>query len=141
MAGELREPQGGKTSQKAHTTSPGTRHAARACPSAVAELVVDKGQDEQESNAGPARAASGRVPHWEGDRGQPGCDTRQERLDRAGPRQLEEEALFVLFDLGGHFAESPEAWRGLGRREGGRVEGREPPGLVEAVGRPREQPA
>ena len=56
---------------------------------------------------GEPRASSGRVPHWEGDRIQQGGDTMQERFNRAGPRQMEEDAIFVLFDLGGNFEESP----------------------------------
>ena len=63
----------------------------------------------------------------------------QERFDRAGTRQMEEDVIFVLFDLGGNFEESQDDCRGLGLREGGMVEGRDPQGMVEDVGRTREQ--
>ena len=45
----------------------------------------------------------------------------QERLHRAGARQMEAEAILILFDLYGDFEEGEEERRGLGLCEGGRV--------------------
>ena len=45
----------------------------------------------------------------------------QERLRWAGARQMEEDAVFVLFDLRGNLEEGYDDRRGLGLRERGRV--------------------
>ena len=47
--------------------------------------------------------ASGRVQRGDGDGEEQGGDTMQERFDRAGRRQVEENPVLVLFDLGRHF--------------------------------------
>lgn len=43
----------------------------------------------------------------------------QERLHRAGARQMEEDAILVLFDLYGDFEEGQDDRRGLRLRERG----------------------
>lgn len=43
----------------------------------------------------------------------------QERLHRAGARQMEEDTVLVLFDLCGDFEEGEDNRRGLGLGEGG----------------------
>ena len=45
----------------------------------------------------------------------------QERLHGAGARQMEEDAVFVLFDLCGHLEEGYDDRRRLGLRERGMV--------------------
>ena len=47
----------------------------------------------------------------------------QERLNRAGARQMEEDAILILFDLCGDFEEGQDDGRGLGLCECGMVSG------------------
>jgi hypothetical protein len=60
-------------------------------------------------------------------------------LHWAGARQLEEDAVLVLFDLRGDLAEGHDDRRGLGLRERGMVYSGGPSGLVEDLRSPREQ--
>jgi hypothetical protein len=53
-------------------------------------------------------AGSGRVQRGDGDGGEEGRDTVQERCDRAGRGQVEENPVLVLFDLSRHFKEREE---------------------------------
>jgi hypothetical protein len=72
---------------------------------------------------GTSPALSGRILHWEGHDVQQGGDTLQEGLHRAGAWQMEQDAIFVLFNLGGNFEKGQDDSRGLGLRECGMVEG------------------
>ena len=59
--------------------------------------------------------ASGRVQRRDGDGGEQGGDTMQERCDRAGRWQVEENPVLVLCDLGRHFEQREDNgawWRG-----------------------------
>ena len=66
---------------------------------------------------------SGRVQRGDGDGGEEGRDTVQERFDRAGTGQVEENPVLVLFDLGGDFEEGEDDGRGLRLGEGGMLKG------------------
>ena len=57
--------------------------------------------------------ASGRVQRGDGDGGEQSGDTSQERFDRTGRRQVEENPVFVLFDLRRHFEEREDQRGGL----------------------------
>ena len=59
-------------------------------------------------------APSRRVDAGEWDEIQQGCHTGQQRFDGAGTRQVEEDTILVLFDLGRHFEEAEDHGRGLG---------------------------
>ena len=67
------------------------------------------------------RVLSGGVPHRERHHIQQGGDTMQERLHGAGMRQMEEDAVLVLFDLRGNLEQGHDDRRGLGLRERGMV--------------------
>src|SRR5262249_29011905 len=60
------------------------------------------------------RATSRRVDAGEGDERQQGRHTVQQRFDGAGTREVEENTVLVLFNLGRHFAEGEDHGRGLG---------------------------
>src|SRR5215467_11507691 len=70
------------------------------------------------------RATSRRVDAGEGDERQQGRHTVQQRFNGAGTREVEEDAVFVLFDLSCHFEEGENDRRGLGLRERGLLERR-----------------
>ena len=59
-------------------------------------------------------------------------------MDRAGIREMEEEAIFVLFDLRGHFEEGENDGRGLGLREPSGLQGLRAPGMGQGIGGPGE---
>ena len=107
-------------SQNGRTISPRSRHDDRASPSTVAIWSIKSLADSQSPGEGP-RAISGCVLHREGDHIQQGSDTMQERLHRAGAWQMKEDAILILFDLGGDFEEGEDDRRGLSLGEGGLV--------------------
>ena len=119
---ELRAAQREKPSPNGLTTSPRSRHDDSASPSAAMMLgLVSPAVTVREFGTSPA--LSRRIPHWEGHHVQQGGDTLQECLHRAGAWQREQDAICVLFDLGGNFEEGQDERRGLGLRECGMVEG------------------
>ena len=70
--------------------------------------------DLQRSIAAGDVGTSGRVPEGSRHRRQQSGDTGEERLDRAGTREVEEDAILVLFDLGRHLEEGEDHRGGLG---------------------------
>ena len=97
--------------------------------------------DRQPSSAVGNVGASGRVHEGERHRGQPGGDTVSACLDRAGTGEVEEEPILVLCDLRCHLAEGEHHRGGLGvgaRRVWQRVRAE---GMVQHLGRTREQQA
>jgi hypothetical protein len=65
---------------------------------------------------------------------QQGCDTVQQRFDGAGPREVEEDPVLVLFGLSCHFAEGEEHGRGLGLGQRGLLQRLGTEGLMQALG-------
>ena len=63
--------------------------------------------------------ASGRVQRRDGDGGEQGSDPMQERFDGAGRRQVEENPVLVLFDLGRHFEQREDNGARLRCGQGG----------------------
>jgi hypothetical protein len=82
---------------------------------------------------------SGRVQRGDGDGGEEGRDTVQERFDRAGRGQVKENPVLVLFDLRRHFEERQDHGGRLGSgqcRVGQRVRAE---GMVEDIGGARQE--
>ena len=66
-------------------------------------------------------------------------DTVQERFDGAGRRQVEENAVLVLFDLSRHFEEREDHGGGLGRGQWGVGQRVGAEGMMEDIGGARQQ--
>ena len=63
----------------------------------------------------------------------------QQRFDGAGTREVEEDAVSVLFDLHCPFEEGEHDRRGLGLRERGGVECRGAQGMMQDIGGTRQE--
>jgi len=85
------------------------------------------------------QATSRRVDHGEWDERQQGRHPVQQRFDRAGTREVEEDTVLVLFDLCGHFEEGENDSRGLGLSERGLLERRGAEGMMQDIGGTRQE--
>jgi hypothetical protein len=85
------------------------------------------------------QATSRRVDHGEGDERQQGRHTVQEHFDGAGTREVEEDTVLVLFDLGRHFEEGEDHGRGLGLGQGGLLQRLGAEGMMQDIGGTRQQ--
>ena len=82
---------------------------------------------------------SRRVQRGDGEGGEEGRDPVQERFDRAGRGQVEENAILVLFDLRRHFEEREDHGGGLGGGQCRMGQGVRAEGMVEDIGGARQQ--
>jgi hypothetical protein len=82
---------------------------------------------------------SGGVEGGYGDGGEQCGDPAQQRFDRARCRQVQENPVLVLFDLGCHFEEGEDHGAGLGRGEGRVGERVRTEGMVQDLGATRQQ--
>jgi len=85
------------------------------------------------------QAPSRRVEPGEWHERQQGCDTVQQRFDGAGTREVEEDPVLVLFDLGRHFEEGADHGRGLGLGQRGLLERMGTEGMMQDIGGTRQQ--
>ena len=85
------------------------------------------------------QALSRRVDRGEGDERQQGRHTVQQRFDGAGTREVEEDTVLVLFDLGRHCKEGEDHGRGLGVGQRGLLERLGAEGMMQAIGGTRQQ--
>ena len=67
-----------------------------------------------------------RVADWHRDGAEQGRHPIEQCFDRTGTGQVQEEAILVLFDLGGHFEEGEDDGRGLRLGQGGMLQGVRP---------------
>ena len=96
------------------------------------------GKDRSLSTRG-RQAISRRVDRGEWDEREQGRHTVQQRFDGAGTREVEENTVLVLFNLGRHFEEGEDHGRGLGLGQRSLLECLGAEGMMQDIGSTRQQ--
>ncbi len=115
--------------------------ARYSCSGALTPLRRVMGYRGRGSGLSPwvRQATSRRVDAGERDERQQSRYTVQQRFDGAGPREVEEDPVLVLFDLSCHFEEGENDRRGLGLSERGLLERRGAQGMMQDIGGTRQE--